>query len=387
MRIVQLASATAVLVLASLIPLPLSAAAAAANPVRCGDTIAQGATVTLTANLYCPGGTGLHLMPYSVLDLGGHALIGPGRSVTGSVGIDTPDIFDAYGLQTENSHQTVRNGQVKNWSSGIHTGTPLAAHARITEGIDTISHVAFKSNALAVNGDFLGGPWVAVTDSRFESNDVGLSIDRSSPTVSNTVFIKNGTGASDGASPGATFIATQFSKNGTGLSCTGGDIGGDADVTNSVIAGNAVGIDNLNCAIKISGSHISANGTGYRSLGDAETQGSQVNGNRFTADTVAVDANAGTFTGNVFEKNGTGFTTSNTDLVGLFGLSVTLTANQFLRNDDGIYSEMNPLYLQDNIARHNGHHGIFAPNATDLGGNKASANGTSPQCTGVVCTP
>ena len=382
-RIVPLASVTAVLVLASLIFRPLSAAAAA-NPVRCGDTIAEGATVTLSANLYCAGGTGLHLMPHSVLNLGGHALIGPGRLVAGSTGIDTPDIFDADGIQRANDHQAVRNGQIKNWSSGIHTGSP---DGDITEGIDTISAVTFKNNETAVAGEYKGGPQATVKGSRFESNGLALSITRSNPTVSNTVFVKNGTGVFEGYFTLATYTGTQFSNNGTGLACDGGDVSGRADVTNSVIAGNTVGIDTLNCRIKISGSRISRNGTGYRSLGAGATQDSQVNGNTFTANTVAVDANAGTFTGNVFKKNGTGFTTTDTDWVEVFQLSVTLTANQFLRNGNGIYSEMNPLSLEANIARHNVHYGIYAPNATDHSGNKASANGTSPQCTGAVCTP
>ena len=38
-----------------------------------------------------------------------------------------------------------------------------------------------------------------------------------------------------------------------------------------------------------------------------------------------------------------------------------------------------------NDARNNTGWGIYAPGATDLGGNTAAHNGNQPQCVGVVC--
>ena len=44
--------------------------------------------------------------------------------------------------------------------------------------------------------------------------------------------------------------------------------------------------------------------------------------------------------------------------------------------------------LGDNTANDNEQLGISAPaGVTDLGGNRASGNGTAAQCTGVVCQP
>src|SRR4051812_6537696 len=63
-----------------------SAAPAGAAPrtLHCGDTIARDTTVVLTHDLRCPDGDGISMLPGSVLDLGGHSLIGPGRTVPGT---------------------------------------------------------------------------------------------------------------------------------------------------------------------------------------------------------------------------------------------------------------------------------------------------------------
>jgi hypothetical protein len=66
--------------------------------------------------------------------------------------------------------------------------------------------------------------------------------------------------------------------------------------------------------------------------------------------------------------------------------TATLEGNVFTKNSDAIYVTM-PSTLRHNIAVRNSGYGIYAPEATDLGGNVAVGNGTDPQCTGVVCRP
>jgi hypothetical protein len=61
-----------------------------------------------------------------------------------------------------------------------------------------------------------------------------------------------------------------------------------------------------------------------------------------------------------------------------------LEGNIVLRNGDATYSEL-PGTLKGNVAISNTGYGIYAPRATDLGGNIAFRNGPEPQCTGAVC--
>ena len=68
----------------------------------------------------------------------------------------------------------------------------------------------------------------------------------------------------------------------------------------------------------------------------------------------------------------------------LFGGTLTVERNQFIRNTDAIVSSM-PGVIAANLVVKNSGIGIDAPNATDGGGNVAYKNGVEPQCTGVVC--
>ena len=94
-------------------------------------------------------------------------------------------------------------------------------------------------------------------------------------------------------------------------------------------------------------------------------------------------ATSGTLTNNTFTRNGVGFTAVND----LEEVTATLTGNTFSRNRDGIYigPDVLGISLKSNTAIKNTRWGIYAPPATDLGGNKASGNGMSPQCVGVAC--
>jgi len=70
------------------------------------------------------------------------------------------------------------------------------------------------------------------------------------------------------------------------------------------------------------------------------------------------------------------------------GFDASLTGNVFTRNRDGIYllrqDPPGSQLLKDNLAFKNKRYGIYAPAATDLGGNRGFANGRP--CVGVVCS-
>jgi hypothetical protein len=67
--------------------------------------------------------------------------------------------------------------------------------------------------------------------------------------------------------------------------------------------------------------------------------------------------------------------------------STSIAANVFIRNQDGIYLTVGGPEGSANIARNlairNTRYGIYAPGATDGGGNKAVRNGKP--CVGVEC--
>ena len=88
-----------------------------------------------------------------------------------------------------------------------------------------------------------------------------------------------------------------------------------------------------------------------------------------------------TLTNNRFKRNGTG-------VLGVGGYNVTLTGNRFNENGDGVYlpddDELRTASIGSTNAYQNTRYGIYAPGATDLGGNRAWQNGKP--CVGVVCS-
>lgn len=68
---------------------------------------------------------------------------------------------------------------------------------------------------------------------------------------------------------------------------------------------------------------------------------------------------------------------------------MTVTGSRLARNERGINVDAvhldAPVAMRTTVAVRNSGYGIWAPHATDLGGNVAWGNGIEPQCTGVVC--
>ena len=96
-------------------------------------------------------------------------------------------------------------------------------------------------------------------------------------------------------------------------------------------------------------------------------------------------------TGNVFTRNGFGIRGYEVDDESGAFLGL-IRGNTLTRNRDAIYLPDGDLpegptgwSLGGNRALDNAGWGIYAPRATDLGGNVARRNGNSPQCVGVAC--
>jgi len=124
--------------------------------IACGDTVAKGQTVTLTADLGPCDGTSddSAVIIEGVLDLGGHTVSCADTNVDGEV----PD-----GLYLRGSKAQVRNGTVSGcddnvWvgGSGKHTVEGITSTAAIEDGVyvaSTSPKNRFTGNTVVSNGD------------------------------------------------------------------------------------------------------------------------------------------------------------------------------------------------------------------------------------------
>jgi parallel beta-helix repeat protein len=349
-------------------------AAGAVTPVLadCGDTITRNAY--LASDLRCEG-DGLVLVGDVRLDLRGHTLRG-NKTGTGIM------------VDGVNSDPVIVNGHIEEWGAGIRTRQLVDPEAQATFtrtvrvsrvrfahnhiGVGTedskitfpatigttfeISRVRFVDNGLGVGG-LSSGP-IKISSTRFIRNQAAVSVDNGSVSITHSRFLRNA-GALQCVEASCTLKHSTLLSNRSGVSL-GTPFGA------VVVAYN-----------KISGSDVAFQGSAVGNL--------VIKANRFTGNRIAVLAMGvtGTVTRNVFTKNLVGYTTDHqgSDPTSL----VTLDRNHFTKNRDGIYTVDSGTALSKNTAVKNRRWGIYAPRATDLGGNKASGNGRSPQCVGVAC--
>jgi Right handed beta helix region len=97
-----------------------------AATVRCGDVITE--SVTLTKNLYCPGGALTIGADDVVLDLNGHVVFGDGTGDGISVGQPPLGSFEFRGV----ARAVVRNGKVRNFDVGVRIQT-ASTHTRVDD--------------------------------------------------------------------------------------------------------------------------------------------------------------------------------------------------------------------------------------------------------------
>jgi len=353
-----------------------SAAASAAPALACGSTLTR--DTTLTRDLRCRHGDGLTLVGDVTLNLGGHRLIGPGAT--------EPFPGGRIGVRLSlTGTSTIVNGTIAAWPIGIDSNDDeRSATARIR-------------------------------DIRLLGNSIGLHIVRSEASLVRVLVRGNAWGAEGGFSSSFTVRDSTFRNNGTGMTLA---TMGHLNISRSTFSGHrnvAIGCTEVFC--EITGNRITGNGTGvshwysgpkvadnyfadntvaysagYNGFNDAEPYGDAVHDNRFVRNDVAVEIEAlasAVFRDNEFRENRIGVRGPD----GAAAYSVIVAGNTFRRNVDGIY--LPPVEVSsggnarvsvgDNTAVRNRGWGIYAPGATDLGGNVARGNGKSPQCVGVAC--
>ncbi len=332
------------------------------DAVRCGATLTR--STTLTRNLVCRSGdVGLRLVDGVVLDLGGFALVGPGKglgtAVTGGV---TP---------------TVRNGTIRGWDAGVLSEEP--------DGGGAISHVVVTDTRLAIASG-LGGQ-ATVESSTLRGNDHGVSTFQSRAVITDSVLRDNGTAITAAADyTDVEVLRSTIVGNEVGVDCVGGRV--DVQRSRLVENGTALRQETWQCGARLADSTVVRNDVGVASTShwqdDGADFGPTIERNVFRDNTWAVDTqSSATVTGNQFRGNATALR-SRTPTGGDAEPLVRVAANDFRQNGDAV-RVVGRSELGDNTAVRNTGVGISAPGATDLGGNVAYGNGVEPQCVGVVC--
>lgn len=336
---------------------PAGAAVGVSGSVRCGDTLTT--DTVLTHDLTCPEGNGLTLDAGVVLDLGGHRLVGPG-------GAGQAVTFDG------SEPATVTHGTIQAWQTGVTSGETGALSTH------TLRAVTFIENGTAAES-FLTGGYV-VESARFLRNGVDINAFRSAPgwRVTGSTF-------TDGGGVSLVGSAVEISGSrfaGTGVRCTDGTL----RITLSTFRGAEQAVAHGDCGGTVTSSWFFRNQTAYSVESSDSATPNQVTGNTFLDNQDAVVARgAGVdLRLNSFISNDRAVYAPAPPDEDPFWVA-HLERNVLLRNGDAIYSEI-PGTLRGNVAIGNTGYGIYAPRATDLGGNIAFHNGVEPQCTGVVCS-
>jgi hypothetical protein len=179
-----------------------------------------------------------------------------------------------------------------------------------------------------------------------------------------------------------------LSKNIVAMICDGGTCG----VTDSILHDNRRAVTVWEGSIEVTGSLISGSEVGLTT--QAFLDGATLRYSAFTGNKVAVQLNGGGMQSlfahrNVFTANGTGVRGEVPQYENESDhRTITLTENTFLANSDGVYLPIGPpearAVIARNIAVKNKRYGIYAPGATDGGGNKVVGNGRP--CVGVACS-
>ena len=348
----------------------VAAPASAATAITCGATVTG--DVYLSHDLTCANG--ITVTGDSTIDLRGHRFAG------GRVGI----------TMAGTGAITVRHGRLSNWSTAILPNT-LDETIDPNDGLGSavIDRVTFTGNDQGVDGsgNYLGSNRsreTLVKRSRFVDNSQGVTATYGTLTVEHSIFTGNSTGG--GASTGALTVRHSVLKNNhTALACDEAS----CDYTDNLLRNNPIGVTSRIFGVNLLHNTIIGSDTAYTSFSD--WGGGTIAGNRFVGNTTAVEigfASNLTIDGNVFTRNAKAVVSTETapsDPDDPLPTRASMTGNRFTRNGDAINLLISVRLKQNSAVRNTGW-GIYAPAATDLGGNTAHGNGRSPQCTGVVCS-
>ena len=340
MRLVARSVLTALLAAALL---ALGAPVHAAPPgtaVRCGDVLTG--DHHLDRNLTCPG-VAFTVVPPATLDLRGHTL--RGGDVAFALQATDMDVFPF----------DVRNGRITGFGTVVENAWGAFAWNV------TLAGLRIDGNGTVAHANDWGGPLV-IDSSKVVDNSTVFALERFADVkVTHSRLIRNDV------------VISSISD------------GGSAAFSDSTLVDNRrlsgfVGIANLSLVRNtIAGSEEVVSPSGWTFVTAQD--------NAFVGNDVAVSLGSlpGNVVGNTFRDNGVGITAS-APSGGIWDGPAQIVGNTLTRNGDGIVTEEGAaVSLGDNRAVRNSGWGIYAPGATDLGGNVAKGNGLEPQCTGVVC--
>ncbi|MBO9554684.1 right-handed parallel beta-helix repeat-containing protein [Cellulomonas sp.] len=355
------------LALASAAVLVATPAAADPGTPACGSTLTV--DTVLRSDLVCAG-DGLTLAADVDLDLHGHTL----RGTAGGVGLSIASVGSA----------TVKNGTVTGWDTAVRT----LVDWDVDEGSGplTVDRVSFRGNGTGIDGTGDGGlraKSMTVTRSTFTGNRrAGMTAELTTVRIDCTTFADNAVGYWGDTGSSATVTSTRWLRNDRALIA----VEANADIARSTFRDNpqAVYSTGAVAGIRLTDSRLSGSDVAF----DGRGAEARISSSTFVGNTTAVVVGpfGATVSSSTFRDNGT---TVTLDPDALWSEpSVVVQGNVFRHNADGLRLEGVGAFVSigGNTARYNTGWGIYAPGATDLGGDTASHNGNEPQCVGVACS-
>lgn len=233
MVVITLAAASAFL--AQALHTPRSAGAATLTV--CGQTIT--ASVTLTNDLDCDGGTAIHVGKANLtINLGGHTIGG-----VGNVGIDVGNF----------AHTTISGGTIANYDIGIAGGSSSAASLKV-------SGMRIEGSAGAYFGAEIHGAGSSITTSKIYGFTTGIRAIANGLKVTNNVLQANGTGIS-ATNFDVTVSGNKVAGNGVGIAVNDSGISAASVITGNTVTGNrSYGIEVSQKRATITGNIVDDNG-------------------------------------------------------------------------------------------------------------------------------
>jgi hypothetical protein len=365
----RLAALAALAALPALVASVVLAPPASAAPVAvsCGDIVTGEAY--LAADLTCAG-DGLTLVGDVTLDLAGHTLAGDGTGTALRLALDAT--------------QSVRGGRIEGWGTTASVVLPA-------DETGLYGEYSFSDLVLTGNGTVLD-----------TSVDALLSGHAASFRYSGATFTDNGVVFTGVWGGGVEVASSWFAGNGTvaDLDSWGLVIDGSHLEGNDVVLGHAVeAIAWIRGSVLVDNRVVSQGGDRFSSviLLNSDISGSdtvlapsdvdvRIAGNLVRDNDVALAVGGGS--GDVYDNTFRGNRLALSADPGpdeVWIPSLVVTGNTFRGNVDAVVTQGPRTELGSNTVHQNSGRGIYAPGATDLGGNRAWGNGVSPQCTGVVC--
>ncbi|KQY22355.1 hypothetical protein ASD16_17260 [Cellulomonas sp. Root485] len=342
---------------------PAHAGAPAGTPVTACGTVVTG-DAYLAHDLSCGDGSAVTVSGNARLDLRGHTISGQGPT-SSSQGVFFVEVGDAE----------VRNGRITGFYNGVYGS---GSGTKTVRGVT----VDGSANGVAAHGDMFetNTAVVRVDRSRIESNTTGISLGWfHRAEITRTEVVNNNWGADVAWQGSAVVSRSTFQDNAVGLLCSDNTT---CEVTASTFTGHQEeGLFQYESDVQVSGSTFSHNGAGW---GGAFGH-TRITGSTFTSNTVGVRSgwsHALELERSTLRDNATGYTGEAEDTT-----LDSISQSKLVHNGDGLVSESTAIALRSVSAIANSGWGIYAPHATDLGGNRGSGNGNDPQCVGVVCGP